>query len=214
MGDDALIPLRCSATAFALGVRSSRSSSAAAMFGGMLTAAAVPAGGRGSTPTEAVIQMLPMVLGLDDRVRSSRAGYLQDGALPGLSDVGATLLTLGMFTAALRARRHPAVAGDGRSWRSPASVSVRPDAAADVGIQNAMPPKDMGVSTAAATFLPSDRRAPSASRCSCRSCSRSSPRNISESAAVRRPIRPRYQAGGDRGWTEARTRPTPPWRRA
>ncbi|MCA2209513.1 DHA2 family efflux MFS transporter permease subunit [Nocardia rosealba] len=152
MGDAALIPLRIfDNVTFTLGVVISFVVGAA-MFGGMLLLPQYLQVVRGAGPTEAGLQMLPMVLGL--MLGSILSGRLisKTGRYRAFPLIGAATLTLGLFLLHLLDAHSPlwlamifmAVAGFGLgNLMQPLTLAL----------QNALPPKDMGVSTAAATFF-------------------------------------------------------------
>ncbi|APE32901.1 MFS transporter [Nocardia mangyaensis] len=152
MGDAALIPLRIFGNVtFALGVVISFVVGAA-MFGGMLLLPQYLQVVRGAGPTEAGLQMLPMVLGL--MIGSIVSGRLisKTGRYRAFPVIGATMLTLGLFLLHLLDADSPlwlamifmACAGFGLgNLMQPLTLAL----------QNALPPKDMGVSTASATFF-------------------------------------------------------------
>lgn len=150
--DAALIPLRMFRNStFALGVVISIVVGAA-MFGGISLLPQYLQVVRGSSPTMAGLQMLPMVVGM-------MIGSISSGRLISMTGhyriyplVGAGMLTLGMFllhfvhadTAMPIVMAFMTVTGFGLgNLMQPLTLAI----------QNAMPPQDMGVSTAAATFF-------------------------------------------------------------
>ncbi|UGT52964.1 MDR family MFS transporter [Nocardia asteroides] len=152
MGDAALIPLRIFANGtFALGVVISFVVGSA-MFGGMLLLPQYLQVVRGAGPTEAGLQMLPLVLGL--MLGSILSGRLisKTGRYRIFPVIGAATLTAGLFLLHLLDATSPlglamvfmAITGFGLgNLMQPLTLAL----------QNALPPKDMGVSTAAATFF-------------------------------------------------------------
>ncbi|TJZ76425.1 MFS transporter [Rhodococcus oryzae] len=152
MRDAALIPLRMfHNSTFAMGVVISIVVGAA-MFGGITLLPQYLQVVRGSSPTLAGMQMLPMVLGLMagsiiSGQRISKTGHYRAYPL-----IGASLLTLGMFLLHFVHADSPlplvmvfmAITGFGLgNLMQPLTLAI----------QNALPPQDMGVSTAAATFF-------------------------------------------------------------
>ncbi|GAA4490755.1 hypothetical protein GCM10023094_54630 [Rhodococcus olei] len=152
MRDAALIPLRMFRNStFALGVVISIVVGAA-MFGGISLLPQYLQVVRGSSPTLAGLQMLPMVLGL--MIGSITSGQLiaKTGHYRIFPLVGASMLTLGMFLLHFVQADSPlpvvmmfmVITGFGLgNLMQPLTLAI----------QNALPPQDMGVSTAAATFF-------------------------------------------------------------
>ncbi|MEV0336719.1 MDR family MFS transporter [Nocardia sp. NPDC050717] len=152
MGDAALIPLRIFGNGtFALGVVISFVVGSA-MFGGMLLLPQYLQVVRGAGPTEAGLQMLPLVLGL--MLGSILSGRLisKTGRYRVFPVIGAATLTAGLFLLHLLDATSPlglamvymAITGFGLgNLMQPLTLAL----------QNALPPRDMGVSTAAATFF-------------------------------------------------------------
>ncbi|MFF0814582.1 MDR family MFS transporter [Rhodococcus sp. NPDC003318] len=150
--DAALIPLRMFRNStFALGVVISIVVGAA-MFGGISLIPQYLQVVRGSSPTLAGMQMLPMVLGL--MVGSILSGRLisRTGHYRIFPLIGAATVTLGMFLMHYVHADTPlpivmvfmAIAGFGLgNMMQPLTLAI----------QNALPPQDMGVSTAASTFF-------------------------------------------------------------
>ncbi|WP_433730234.1 MDR family MFS transporter [Nocardia sp. CA-129566] len=152
MRDKALIPLRMFANGtFALGVLISFVVGAA-MFGGISLLPQYLQVVRGASPTMAGLQMLPMVLGL-------MAGSIVSGQLISRTGryrifpvIGATMLTLGLFLLHF-------LNADSPLWVAMIFMLCTGFGLGNlmqpltVALQNALPPKDMGVSTAAATFF-------------------------------------------------------------
>lgn len=152
MGDAALIPLRIfTNTTFALGVVISFVVGAA-MFGGMLLLPQYLQVVRGAGPTEAGLQMLPMVLGL--MIGSILSGRLisKTGRYRAFPVIGATVLTIGLFLLHL-------LDADSPLWLAMIFMALTGFGLGNLlqpmtlALQNALPPKDMGVSTASATFF-------------------------------------------------------------
>ncbi|MFD4442418.1 MDR family MFS transporter [Nocardia sp. NPDC058519] len=152
MGDAALIPLRIfSNVTFALGVVISFVVGAA-MFGGMLLLPQYLQVVRGAGPTEAGLQMLPMVLGLMTGSILSGRLISKTGRYRAFPVIGAIMLTLGLFLLHL-------LGADSPLWLAMAFMAVTGFGLGNLmqpltlALQNALPPKDMGVSTASATFF-------------------------------------------------------------
>ncbi|WP_406235624.1 MDR family MFS transporter [Nocardia sp. NBC_01009] len=150
--DKALIPLRMfSNRTFALGVVISFVVGAA-MFGGISLLPQYLQVVRGASPTLAGLQMLPMVLGLMTGSVVSGQLISRTGRYRAFPLIGASMLTLGLFLLHFLDADSPlwlvmifmACTGFGLgNLMQPLTLAV----------QNALPPKDMGVSTAAATFF-------------------------------------------------------------
>ncbi|WP_067703981.1 MDR family MFS transporter [Nocardia jejuensis] len=152
LGDAALIPLRIFANrTFALGVIISFVVGAG-MFGGILLLPQYLQAVRGASPMLGGLQMMPMVLGM--MIGSIVSGQLisRTGHYKVYTVLGAAMITLGLFLLHyLRAdTAFPIVAlfmlcvGFGLGNLMQPLI---------VALQNALPPKDMGVSTASATFF-------------------------------------------------------------
>ncbi|KAA0024412.1 MDR family MFS transporter [Antrihabitans cavernicola] len=150
--DAALIPLRMfKNTTFALGVVISIVVGAA-MFGGISLVPQYLQVVRGASPTMAGLQMLPLVLGLMSGSIVSGQLISRTGRYRAFPLIGATMLTLGLFllhfvavdTPLLLTMLFMLITGFGLgNLMQPLTLAL----------QNALPPKDMGVSTAAATFF-------------------------------------------------------------
>ncbi|MEV6430023.1 MDR family MFS transporter [Nocardia sp. NPDC051463] len=150
--DKALIPLRMFTNrTFALGVVISFVVGAA-MFGGISLLPQYLQVVRGASPTLAGLQMLPMVLGLMTGSVVSGQLISRTGRYRAFPLIGASMLTLGLFLLHFLDADSPlwlvmifmACTGFGLgNLMQPLTLAV----------QNALPPKDMGVSTAAATFF-------------------------------------------------------------
>ncbi|MFG1797076.1 MDR family MFS transporter [Nocardia sp. NPDC049149] len=150
--DAALIPLRMfTNTTFALGVVISFVVGAA-MFGGISLLPQYLQVVRGASPTLAGLQMLPMVLGLMTGSVVSGQLIARTGRYRAFTLIGATMLTFGLFLLHYLNADSPlwlvmifmACTGFGLgNLMQPLTLAL----------QNALPPKDMGVSTAAATFF-------------------------------------------------------------
>ncbi|MFI9505822.1 MDR family MFS transporter [Nocardia sp. NPDC052566] len=150
--EKALIPLRMFRNGtFALGVVISIVVGAA-MFGGISLLPQYLQVVRGASPTLAGLQMLPMVLGLMTGSVVSGQLISKTGRYRAFPLIGATMLTLGLFLLHYLDADSPlwlamifmALTGFGLgNLMQPLTLAV----------QNALPPKDMGVSTAAATFF-------------------------------------------------------------
>ncbi|MGV9679707.1 MDR family MFS transporter [Nocardia sp. NPDC003482] len=152
LGDAALIPLRMfKNSTFALGVVISFVVGAG-MFGGISLIPQYLQVVRGSSPTVAGLQMLPMVLGM--MVGSIVAGQTisRTGRYRAFPLIGAALLTLGLFLLHF-------VDADSHLWLVMIFMGITGLGLGNLmqpltlALQNALPPKDMGVSTAAATFF-------------------------------------------------------------
>lgn len=152
MRDAALIPLRMFRNStFAMGVVISVVVGAA-MFGGISLIPQYLQVVRGASPTMAGIQMLPMVVGMMSASIMSGQLIAKTGRYRVFPVVGAVLLTLGVFlmhyveadTSLAIVMCFMFVTGFGLgNLMQPLTLAI----------QNALPPQDMGVSTAAATFF-------------------------------------------------------------
>ncbi len=151
-GDAALIPLRMfKNSTFALGVIISVVVGAA-MFGGITLLPQYLQVVLGASPTLAGMQMLPLVVGM--MVASVFAGQLisRTGRYRMFPPLGAGLLVLGLFLLHF-------VHVDTPLWVTMAFMLITGLGLGNLmqpltlAIQNALPPQDMGVSTAAATFF-------------------------------------------------------------
>lgn len=152
MRDKALIPLRMFANStFALGVLISVVVGAA-MFGGISLLPQYLQVVRGSSPTLAGLQMLPMVLGMMTGSVASGQLISRTGRYRIFPLIGATMLTLGLFLLHF-------VDADSPLWLAMIFMACTGFGLGNlmqpltIAVQNALPPKDMGVSTAAATFF-------------------------------------------------------------
>ncbi|MEV6770425.1 MDR family MFS transporter [Nocardia sp. NPDC051030] len=152
LGDAALIPLRMFKNkTFALGVVISVVVGSA-MFGGITLLPQYLQVVRGSSPTLAGMQMLPLVIGM--MVASVIAGQLisRTGSYKLFPPIGAALLVLGLFLLHF-------VTADTHLYVTMLFMLITGAGLGNLmqpltlAIQNALPPKDMGVSTAAATFF-------------------------------------------------------------
>nr|WP_281423542.1 MDR family MFS transporter [Nocardia tengchongensis] len=151
-GDAALIPLRMfKNSTFALGVLISVVVGAA-MFGGITLLPQYLQVVQGASPTKAGLLMLPLVAGM--MTGSILAGQLisRTGRYKLFPPVGAGLLTAGLFLLHL-------VSADTKLWIVMIFMAITGFGLGNLmqpltlALQNALPPKDMGVSTAAATFF-------------------------------------------------------------
>ncbi|MEU1205972.1 MDR family MFS transporter [Nocardia sp. NPDC005825] len=151
-GDAALIPLRMfKNSTFALGVLISVVVGAA-MFGGITLLPQYLQVVQGASPTKAGLLMLPLVAGM--MTGSILAGQLisRTGRYKFFPPVGAGLLTAGLFLLHL-------VSADTKLWIVMIFMAITGFGLGNLmqpltlALQNALPPKDMGVSTAAATFF-------------------------------------------------------------
>ncbi|MEV5838260.1 MDR family MFS transporter [Nocardia sp. NPDC052112] len=152
MKDKALIPLRMFANkTFALGVVISVVVGSA-MFGGISLLPQYLQVVRGSSPTLAGLQMLPMVLGMMTGSVVSGQLISRTGRYRIFPLIGATMLTLGLFLLHF-------VNADSPLWLAMIFMACTGFGLGNlmqpltIAVQNALPPKDMGVSTAAATFF-------------------------------------------------------------
>ncbi|WP_330183810.1 MFS transporter [Nocardia sp. NBC_01503] len=152
LGDAALIPLRIFENrTFALGVVISFVVGAG-MFGGILLLPQYLQAVRGASPMIGGLQMLPMVLGM--MVGSIISGQLisRTGRYKAYTLIGAGMITLGLFLLHYLEADTPywvvvlfmLCVGFGLGNLMQPLI---------IALQNALPPKDMGVSTAAATFF-------------------------------------------------------------
>lgn len=152
MGDDALIPMRFFRNSiFSVGVVVSVVAGAA-MFGGISLLPLYLQVAKGSSPTLAGYQILPMVLGMMSASILSGQLIARTGRYKVYPVIGTGLITVGMVLFSF-------VHADTPLWQSMLIMlmfglglgnMMQP---LTLAIQNAMPPKDMGVSTAAATFF-------------------------------------------------------------
>lgn len=152
MRDKALIPLRMFANGtFALGVLISFVVGAA-MFGGISLLPQYLQVVRGASPTMAGLQLLPMVLGMMTGSIVSGQLISRTGRYRIFPVIGATMLTLGLFLLHF-------LNADSPLWVAMIFMLCTGFGLGNlmqpltVALQNALPPKDMGVSTAAATFF-------------------------------------------------------------
>ncbi|MFI1911557.1 MDR family MFS transporter [Nocardia sp. NPDC020380] len=152
LGDAALIPLRMfKSSTFALGVVISVVVGAA-MFGGITLLPQYLQVVQGASPTKAGLLMLPLVAGMMSG--SILAGQLiaRTGRYKWFPPTGAALLTTGLFLLHF-------VSADTALWQTMIFMAITGFGLGNLmqpltlAIQNALPPKDMGVSTAAATFF-------------------------------------------------------------
>ncbi|WP_405498657.1 MDR family MFS transporter [Nocardia sp. NBC_00511] len=152
LGDAALIPLRMfKNSTFALGVVISVVVGAA-MFGGITLLPQYLQVVQGASPTKAGLLMLPLVAGM--MTGSILAGQLisRTGRYKYFPPIGAALLTTGLFLLHY-------VSADTALWVVMIFMAITGFGLGNLmqpltlALQNALPPKDMGVSTAAATFF-------------------------------------------------------------
>ncbi|WP_067817514.1 MDR family MFS transporter [Nocardia inohanensis] len=151
-GDAALIPLRMfKNTTFALGVLISIVVGAA-MFGGITLIPQYLQVVKGSSPTMAGLQMLPMVVGMMVASIISGQTISRTGRYKWFPPIGATLVVVGLFLLHF-------VTADTHLWVAMIFMLILGLGLGNLmqpltlALQNALPPKDMGVSTAAATFF-------------------------------------------------------------
>ncbi|MGF6883499.1 EmrB/QacA subfamily drug resistance transporter [Nocardia sp. GAS34] len=152
LGDAALIPLRMfKNTTFALGVVISFVVGAA-MFGGISLLPQYLQVVRGSSPTIAGLQTLPMVFGMMTASIVAGQTISRTGRYRIFPIIGATLLTVGLFLLHL-------VSADSHLWLVMIFMAIVGLGLGNLmqpltlALQNALPPKDMGVSTSSATFF-------------------------------------------------------------
>ena len=150
--DAALIPLRMfKNSTFALGVVISVVVGAA-MFGGITLVPQYLQVVRGASPTDAGLQMLPLVLGLMSGSIVSGQLISRSGRYRIFPIIGSVLLTLGLFLLHY-------IDADSPLWLAMLFMLITGFGLGNLmqpltlALQNALPPKDMGVSTAAATFF-------------------------------------------------------------
>ncbi|GAA5097812.1 MDR family MFS transporter [Nocardia iowensis] len=150
--DAALIPLRIFKNrTFALGVVISFVVGAG-MFGGISLLPQYLQVVRGASPTLAGLQMLPMVLGLMTGSVVSGQLIARTGRYRTFTIIGASMLTLGLFLLHF-------LNADSPLWLAMIFMACTGFGLGNLmqpltlALQNALPPKDMGVSTAAATFF-------------------------------------------------------------
>ncbi|MFE3189222.1 MDR family MFS transporter [Nocardia sp. NPDC059240] len=152
LGDAALVPLRIfRSRTFALGVIISFVVGAG-MFGGILLLPQYLQADRGATPMIGGLQMIPMVLGM--MIGSIVSGQLisRTGHYRIYTLLGSAMITIGLYllhflkadTAYWIVALFMLCVGFGLGNLMQPLI---------VALQNALPPKDMGVSTAAATFF-------------------------------------------------------------
>ncbi|MFI1914509.1 MDR family MFS transporter [Nocardia sp. NPDC020380] len=152
LGDAALVPLRIFKNwTFALGVVISFVVGAG-MFGGILLLPQYLQAVRGASPMLGGLQMIPMVLGM--MIGSILSGQLisKTGHYRAYTLIGAAMITLGLFLLHY-------LKADTDFWIVMLFMLCVGFGLGNlmqpliVALQNALPPKDMGVSTAAATFF-------------------------------------------------------------
>ncbi|WP_216894140.1 MDR family MFS transporter [Nocardia alni] len=152
LGDAALIPLRMfKNSTFALGVVISFVVGAA-MFGGISLLPQYLQVVRGSSPTVAGLQTLPMVFGMMTASIIAGQTISRTGRYRIFPLIGGTLLTLGLFLLHF-------VGADSHLWLVMIFMLITGLGLGNLmqpltlALQNALPPKDMGVSTSSATFF-------------------------------------------------------------
>jgi EmrB/QacA subfamily drug resistance transporter len=152
MGDDALLPMRLfgnsvftvgSAQSFVIGI---------GMFGGMASIPLYLQVVKGASPTKAGLLILPMVVGI--MAASMTAGQIvsRTGRYKKFPIIGSVLLVAGLAlmsrvgadTSLLQTDTYMLIFGAGLGLNMQTVV---------LAMQNAVPPKDMGVTTAATTFF-------------------------------------------------------------
>ncbi|MEO6879350.1 MAG: MDR family MFS transporter [Mycobacteriaceae bacterium] len=150
-GDDALIPLRMFRdSTFAFGTAISVVVGAA-MFGGISLLPQYLQVVKGSSPTVAGLQTLPLVIGIMIGAISSGQIISRTGRYRIFPIVGTAFMTAGMFAFSFVRFDTSLVLVMGLMLAFGYGLGnvMQP---ITLAIQNAMPPKDMGVSTSAATF--------------------------------------------------------------
>ncbi|MQY28269.1 MDR family MFS transporter [Nocardia aurantia] len=152
LGDAALIPLRMFRNkTFALGVVISFVVGAG-MFGGISLLPQYLQVVRGASPTMAGLEMLPMVLGMMSASVVSGQTISRTGRYMIFPRIGAVLITVGLFLMHY-------IDADSHLWLVMIFMAITGFGLGNLmqplvmALQNALPPKDMGVSTASATFF-------------------------------------------------------------
>ncbi len=151
-GDDALIPLRMFRNqTFALGTVVSVVVGAA-MFGGISLLPQYLQVVKGSSPTVAGLQTLPLVLGIMIGAISSGQIISRTGSYRIFPVIGTAIMAVGMFGFSFVRYDTSLVLVMGLMLAFGYGLGnvMQP---ITLAIQNAMPPKDMGVSTSSATFF-------------------------------------------------------------
>ena len=152
VGEAAILPLRV----FRSGVFSITSVTAllvgAGMFGGLVVLPLYLQIVRGSTPTEAGLQLIPLMVGILVTSTLSGAVMSRTGRYKPLPVVGTALMfaalllmsTLGVDTPIWQVMAYMVLMGAGLGLSMQTLV---------ISVQNALPPKDMGVATSSVTFF-------------------------------------------------------------
>lgn len=152
VGEAAILPLRV----FRSGVFSITSVTAllvgAGMFGGLVVLPLYLQIVRGSTPTEAGLQLIPLMVGILVTSTLSGAVMSRTGRYKPLPVVGTALMfaalllmsTLGVDTPIWQVMSYMVLMGAGLGLSMQTLV---------ISVQNALPPKDMGVATSSVTFF-------------------------------------------------------------
>ena len=152
VGEAAILPLRM----FRSGVFSITSVTAllvgAGMFGGLVVLPLYLQIVRGSTPTEAGLQLIPLMVGILVTSTLSGAVMSRTGRYKPLPVVGTALMfcalllmsTLGVDTPIWQVMSYMVLMGAGLGLSMQTLV---------ISVQNALPPKDMGVATSSVTFF-------------------------------------------------------------
>jgi EmrB/QacA subfamily drug resistance transporter len=152
MGDEALLPLRL----FRSGVFSAASGQSfvigIGMFGGMASIPLYLQVVKGASPTKAGLLVLPMVAGI--MLSSMVAGQItsRTGRYKIFPIIGSALLVLGLLLLSRVGADTPLWETDLYMLLFGAGLGMNMQTLV-LAMQNAVPPKDMGVSTAAATFF-------------------------------------------------------------
>jgi EmrB/QacA subfamily drug resistance transporter len=152
MGDDALLPLRLfgngvfavgSSQSFIIGI---------GMFGGMASIPLYLQIVKGASPTKAGLLILPMVLGI--MAASMLAGQVtaRTGHYKKFPVIGSALLVVGLLLMSQVAANTPLWQTDVFMLVFGAGLGMNMQTMV-LAMQNAVPPKDMGVATAATTFF-------------------------------------------------------------
>ena len=134
--------------------RSSRSFIGMGMFGGIAALPLYLQIVKGATPTQAGLQLLPLMLGHHGRLDPVRPADLPHRPLPASSrSSAALLLAASCFALHYTAGGHPALEDADRSWSFfglGLGGNMQPMILA---VQNAVRPRDIGVATSSATFF-------------------------------------------------------------
>ena len=152
MGDDALLPLRlfrnsvfsvASAQSLVIGI---------GMFGGMASIPLYLQIVKGASPTKAGLLILPMVIGIMTASLTSGQIISRTGRYKKLPVIGSVLLVVGLVLMSRIGAGTPLWQTDIYMLIFGAGLGLNMQTLV-LAMQNAVQPKDMGVSTAAATFF-------------------------------------------------------------